>query len=89
VLGQPDGSLNTGGDATAMMNRIGKYSGEFRDVQRAAQMLAFCDAILEMHDDFMDLSRSEFDSLNQLRDDALSVLRQFNIPLPEDPSSSL
>jgi hypothetical protein len=69
-----------------MTNRIGRYSGEFTDVVRASEMLVFCDSILEMHDEFMDLNRWELDSLNQLRDDALDVLRQFNAPLPGDAS---
>jgi hypothetical protein len=69
-----------------MTNRIGRYSGEFADVARASAMLAFCDAVLEMHDEFMDLKCWELDLLNQLRDDALDVLRQFNVPLPGDSS---
>jgi hypothetical protein len=66
-----------------MSNRIGRYVGEARDIDRARDILAFLDALATAYGDDSDgLQQWEIDSLRKLQRDATAVYRYLGVPLP-------
>ena len=57
-----------------MRNRIGKYFGDPADFDRAMEMLAFCNAVWNLHSGPIAWQEWEFESLSLLAHDAATVL---------------
>jgi hypothetical protein len=67
----------------SMSNRIGRYFGDARDIDRARDILAFLDALATAYGDDSDgLQNWEMYSLRKLQGDAIAAYRYLGVPLP-------
>ena len=65
-----------------MTNRIGRYLGNLNDVDRAADTLRFCDAIVDIHGSPRSMAAWEISELSELQIEAVKVFRNLGQPLP-------
>jgi hypothetical protein len=65
-----------------MTNRIGRYLGKLEDINRAADTLRFCDALVCLHADFREMSSWEVKAISDLQTDAVRIFRELDVPLP-------
>ncbi len=63
-----------------MTDRIGRYYGLSKDILRARQTVAFCDAIWQLYIDPNGLQDWEIDSLNRLEREAMEFVTS-HVPL--------
>jgi hypothetical protein len=65
-----------------MTNRIGRYLGKLEDINRAADTLRFCDAVVRLHADFRVMSSWEVKAISDMQTDAVRIFRELDVPLP-------
>jgi hypothetical protein len=67
-----------------MTNRIGKYYGELRDIERANDALTFCHIMSRSCEGPCAMQDWELESLGAIQLEAIAVFGDFGFPFPWD-----
>jgi hypothetical protein len=65
-----------------MTYRIGRYLGKLEDINRAADTLRFCDALVRLQGDVREMLSWDVKSISDLQTDAVRIFRELDVPLP-------